>query len=367
VRAVRGLAAVSVVLLACGANAGHSSAPDEELPALLEMQSDGGAGGMGDVVGLALLRDGSVIVGDAANAQLVRIGTDGQVLQRTGRRGAASGEYSRLQWVGQCGNSLAVHDIALSRVTSLGDSLGAANLRTIPKAFDSRDVAGCLPDGRVVILDDSVTHPPAGVERRSLAVTAFDTRTNKADTLRRFAGNEVNFVQHLGTSIAVPLGKRTYVSVAGNILLVAESDRDSLWRLEEGRWSAVRLEGIPTSRRPTAVDAERARLSLSWAPRTIADKAFAPALLAETATSQVTPRIDGLVTADDGTAWVATQPSANGMRHWLAFNTSGKRMLSTEFTWLFEPRLVHGAHWWGVQRDSIGVESIVRYRVGLPR
>ena len=134
-------------------------APPDERPAVLDMQSDGGAGGMGDVVGFALLPDSSMLVGDADDAQLVRIASNGALVARVGKRGASIGEFSRLQWVGPCGNITAVHDIALSRLSLYNESFGAPVTKTIPKAFDSRDVAGCLGDGRVIILNDSFPRP----------------------------------------------------------------------------------------------------------------------------------------------------------------------------------------------------------------
>lgn len=366
-RPLRALAAVSVVLLACGANGGadaSASRSADELAVQREMQSDGGAGGMGDVVGFAVLRSGDVVVGDAANAQLVRIDTTGRNVSRAGRRGASTGEYSRLQWVGVCGTAVVAHDIALSRLTQLDDTLGVSGTRTIPKSFDSRDVAGCLADGRTLILNDSFPRPAAGVQRHPLALVAFDARTGRADTLRRFRGNEVNYVRHLGTSIAVPLGARTHIAVAGATVLVAESDADSLWRYDGVRWKAVALEGVPGPQRPNAAVAERARQALLWAPRTTADKAFAPALLAETSTAGQAPRIDALVAADDGTAWIGWTPAPNGMRNWVQYDANGKRTASAQFPWSFDARIVRGARWWGVERDSIGVESVVRYRVG---
>lgn len=362
---VRNVAAiVAMGLLACGANAvGDSRTSDERTP-VLEMRADGGEGGMGDVVGLGLLADGSVVVGDAANAQLVRIADNGALVSRVGRRGAAMGEYSRLQWIGTCGaTAMVVHDIALSRLSSLNEQLAVLTTKTIPKAFDSRDVAGCLSDGRVVILNDSFPRPPAGVLRRPLAIVAFDTKTNKADTLRRFRGNDMNNVRHLGTSIAVPLGARTFVSLAGARVFVVESDRDSLWRYDGGAWKAVAMPGIPAAQSPTPLDDQRARQVLSWAPRTAQDRAFVPNLLAETKTAAVAPRIDGIIGADDGTAWVGLKPNARGQRDWIAYDANGKRVASTQFVWTFEPRLVLGERWFGVQRDSIGVEIVVRYRL----
>ena len=369
-----GLGAIALILIACGANSLENGAAPDQRSAVLEMRSDGRDGGMGDIVGLGLLIDSSaaagaqadtaVIVGDAANAQIVRIGKNGKLTLRVGRKGAALGEYVRLQWAGTCaGEGIVVHDIALSRLSTLDTTLTAVRSRTIPKIFDSRDIAGCLANGRMLILNDSSTNKNNGVRRRPLSLVAFDMRTNRADTLRQFLGTEINYVKHLGTSIAVPLGARTHVSIEGSRLFAVESNLDSLWRYENNSWRSVHLEGIPTAKPPSAVDNQRARQALAWAPRTQEDRAFAPELLGETATATLAPRIDGLVAADDGTAWIGLKPNNNGQRDWVAYSGDGKRIASTHFTWTFEPRLVHGATWWGVERDSIGVETVVRYRV----
>ena len=360
--AKRGGTLIALVVLACGASS-LDTQPNDERTAQLEMQSDGGAGGMGDVVGFAMLPDSSIIVGDADDAQLVHIGANGAPVSRIGKRGASVGEFSRLQWVGTCGDATVAHDIALSRLSLFGDSLTVTAIKTIPKAFDSRDVAGCLSDGRVIILNDSLPRPYNGVTRRTLALAALDPRTGKADTLRKFAGSAYNFVRHLGTSIAVPLGARTVISIADNAVFAIETDRDTLWKFDGRTWHAVALRGIPDAQKPSALDDERARLALAWAPRTAQDRAFAPALLTETATASMTPRMDGLVGADDGSAWIAHMPDAKGIRTWVQYDAQGKRIASTHFVWTFEPRLVHDNHWWGVQRDSIGVESVVRYRI----
>ena len=371
----RGFGAVAIVLIACGANSMDSHSSPDERTAVLEMRSDATDGGMGDIVGLALRIDSSadagathidttVVVGNAADAQLVKIGSHGALLSRIGRKGAALGEYVRLQWVGTCdGAQIVVHDIALSRLSTLDAKLNAVSTKIIPKVFDSRDVAGCLPDGRILILNDSSKNKTSGVQRKPLALVAFDTKTGRADTLNRFRGTELNYVRHLGTFIAVPLGAKTLVSLVASRLFVAESNLDSLWRFENGKWSSVALEGIPTAKPPLTIDDQRARQALAWAPRTQQDREFAPGLLAETSTAVMAPRIDALIGADDGNAWIGLKPSANGQRDWVEYNAQGKRVARTRFVWTFDPRLIRGPNWWGVERDSIGVETVVRYRV----
>ena len=355
---------VAWVLIACGANVLDSAGATSAHDPVLEMRSGGGDGGMQDVVGLAVLPDSSVIVGDAAAAQVVHIGTDGRVVRRVGRKGSLIGEYQRLQWVGTCDDSvLYVHDIALSRISMLGSDLQTVNARTIPKNFDSRDVAGCLPGARVLILNDSAPNRVNGVFRRPLSLVRFDVPSGRADTVGLFAGAQVNFVRRLGTAIAVPMGARTHVSVVGAHILVAESDRDSLWRYDGSTWRSIALAGLPAAVAPSAADDKRARLALGWAPRTPQDRAFAPALLAETPTARLAPRIDGLIASSDGTAWVALKPDANAERMWINYSNDGKQLRTTRFAWTFEPREVRGATWWGIERDSIGVESVVRYRV----
>src|SRR4051812_42017088 len=107
----RGLGAVAIVLIACGASSIDQSVIADERTAVLEMRSEGSDGGMGDIVGLALrvdtiptpggnTVDTSVIAGNAADAQVVRVGPKGALIARVGRKGAALGEYVRLQWVG---------------------------------------------------------------------------------------------------------------------------------------------------------------------------------------------------------------------------------------------------------------------------
>jgi|GEM_PF-2248568 len=359
---------VALLLIACGARAIDTPARTEGVDPVLEMRADGGEGGMQDVVGLAVRADSSVVVGDAANAQVVHIAPDGHVMGRTGRKGSQAGEYQRLQWVGMCDDSLLyVHDIALSRLSLLSDKLEGSYLRTIPRSFDSRDIAGCLPSSRLLILNDSVSARAVGVFRRPLSLVRFDARTGRADTLRKFAGLQVNYVRRLGTAIAVPMGARTHVAIHGAQVLVAESDRDSLWRYDGNAWSSVALAKLPAAQTSTAADDKRARLALGWAPRTPQDRAFAPALLAETQTARVAPRIDGLVASSDGTAWIALKPDANAERAWIQYDAKGQQTGRTHFGWTFEPREVRGATWWGVERDSIGVETVVRYRVDTAR
>lgn len=359
------ISAAALALLACGARAVDDVSTIKVSEPVLEMKSDGGDGGMQDVVGLGIRADSSVVVGDAASAQVVHIAAAGSTVSRVGRRGSLVGEYQRLQWVGVCEDSvLLVHDIALSRVSTLGDKMQTVATRTVPKAFDSRDIAGCLSGSRVLILNDSSAYKAYGVYRRPMSLVGFNWRTGRADTIRKFQGNQINYVRRLGTAIAVPMGARTHVSTAANQIFVAESDQDSLWQFD-GRWHAVKLQNIPSARAPLAVDDQRARLALGWAPRTVQDRAFAPELLAETPTAKMGPRIDALIASDDGTAWVGLKPNTNGQRDWIAFNAKGEPTASTHFGWTFEPRVVRGATWWGVERDSIGVESVVRYRVQL--
>lgn len=357
--------AVAILLLACGARAADtSSSTTPQSDAVLEMRANGGAEGMQDVVGLALRNDRSVVVGDAAAAQIVHIDSAGTVLARAGRKGSLNGEYQRLQWTGFCDDSVTlVHDIALSRLSVVDAKMQPTSTRTIPKAFDSRDVGGCLANSRVLILNDSTQYKVFGVFRRPLSLVAFNWKTGRADTLRKFGGTEINFVRRLGAWINVPMGARTHVSTVANSILVAESDLDSLWRFDGTAWSAIALQKLPAAPATTAADDKRARLALGWAPRTESDRAFAPQLLAETRTAKTGPRIDGLIASDDGTAWVALKPDADGQREWIAYNVKGEPTGNAKFVWSFEPRAVRGSSWWGIERDSIGVENVVRYRV----
>lgn len=360
----RPFSAIAVVLLACGAHAVDTPPTIPQSEAVLEMRADGGAEGMQDVVGLALRPDSSVVVGDAGAAQIVHISAAGAVVTRAGRKGSLNGEYQRLQWVGFCDDSITlVHDIALSRLSVVNAAMQPQSARTIPKAFDSRDINGCLTNSRVLIMNDSNQYKVNGVFRRPLSLVAFNWKTGKADTLRKFGGTQINFVRKLGTAIDVPMGARTHVSTVANSILVAESDMDSLWRYDGAKWQAIALQKLPAPPQTTAVDDKRARLALGWAPRTAQDKAFAPALLAETQTAKTGPRIDGLIASDDGTAWVALKANADGQREWIGYAPDGHPTASAHFIWTFEPRAVRGSTWWGIERDSIGVENVVRYRV----
>ncbi|MGV3710325.1 MAG: hypothetical protein ACO1Q7_15945 [Gemmatimonas sp.] len=363
--------AVSVtmlLLLACGAGAVESKRSVPLGDPVLEMKSAGGDAGMQNVVGLGVGRDGAVIVGDAAAAQVVRVSVDGNTVSREGRRGSLAGEYQRLQWVGFCDDSvLLVHDIALARLSTLGDDMKPVANRSVPKAFDSRDVNGCLAGSRVLVLNDSSRAVAYGMYRRPMTLVGFNWRTGKADSIRQFRGNEINYMRQFGTSILVPMGARTLVSTVGANIVVAESDLDSLWRYDGSTWRSVRLKDVPAARAPSAMDDQRARLLLGWAPVTVQDRAFAPELLAATPTAKLGPRIEGLVASDDGTAWVGLRADAKGVREWVGYNERGEPKAATHFHWTFEPRVVRGATWWGIERDSIGVESVVRYRVnGTP-
>ena len=207
---------IALLLLACGATGGRTVPAVPFVEPVLEMRANGGAGGMQDIVGLGVHKDGTIVAGDAGNAQVLRFNADGTLAARAGGRGSTAGEYQRLQWVGICDDSiLLVHDIGLSRLSELGEGMHMTSMRSVPKAFDSRDVAGCLPDSRVLILNDSLVYRVVGVFRRPLSLVSFNWRTGHADTLRKFAGPQVNYVRRLGTAIAVPLGERTQVSVSG--------------------------------------------------------------------------------------------------------------------------------------------------------
>ena len=78
------ISAVALAVLACGARAVDNVSALEISEPVLEMKSDGGDGGMQDVVGLGLRADSSVIVGDAAGAQIVHISVTGSAVSPPG-------------------------------------------------------------------------------------------------------------------------------------------------------------------------------------------------------------------------------------------------------------------------------------------
>jgi len=310
-------------------------------------------------VGGLVLRGGTIAVGDAGNGVLFC--ADGALVGRAGGGGDGPGEFKTMasNWVAD-GPRLAIPDIGLRRVTVFTDSGHFVRSISI-RSWRPSDVAGVLPDGRVVIL---VSGP------QEVAPVVAVGEPGRVDTLAAIRGPTEARISY---PVETPKGPVTMVrllggclpqvfsAVVGSEIYVVRGDSGVVHRVGEG--GLERLYGTPTQPRVRRDDIEALQRMLRTAP---ADTLRA-AVERYGSVGEISPVVWSRLIVDPvGRLWLGRGSCAEGYPSTFeVVDTSGVLV-----GWSRVPpmafRAARGETALFTRADSLGVEYVEIFRVTYP-
>jgi hypothetical protein len=146
------------------------------------------------VAGATRLADGTIVIADAGASQIRAFGPSGELRWTAGREGEGPGEYRNIGWVRTHGDSLAVYDRALGRLTVLslgGDRIRTVTLRPAPGGLRPH-VLAVRPDGSMVVRVQQTITPniPPGVHQPVGFVALYSASGELADSVVSVGGRE---------------------------------------------------------------------------------------------------------------------------------------------------------------------------------
>jgi hypothetical protein len=361
---------VCLVLVACGSGDSRTESAQTESPQAgvsEALRLDGNAENLEEVNSLAISNDGEVALVQPASATLLVFGSDGTRQWSAGRSGRGPGEFVRPTIVGWRGDTLWASDPSLKRLTFFHDGElvrtsivspvsvrrgdGSAQALFYPMAVQSGDtlVGKILQPGggyEVVRVADGqqvdliVTVPPApsreGVQLASGGVGYLHVPYEEPRSYLAISPSGEN----------VAIADVDSSATSGHALRIRVYGPRGLQRFD----TTLHTPAVPISQRhvdsavsATTSDPTKRELIRKLIPR------FHPPIL-------------GFIISDQGDVWIGTEVGAADVE-WLKLDGDGRVVLRANLPRNTVPRLADDEQLWVVERDSLGVESVVQLKV----
>lgn len=334
----------------------------------------------GALVEVLPLSDGGFAVLDAQAAQVRVFDRSGQFRSALGARGDGPGEFQRPTTLAVLpGDTFAVFDSRSRRVTRFGPG-GTVSDVTLQDVQSRIVEAAFLRDGSLVgqsrWLAPGGASPPSrepSFVRDTAVLTVFDRTGVPRDTVDVVAGQES--VQYIEVSPqAVSVWKRPALFGRTNVFAVHTSgvwsstnDRFELrLRAQDGR--LVRIIRAPGLERPVT----------DRAAENIYEEAVSEADVPEERRQvdtwyslsphpELQPAYDDIAVDDRGRLWVRAWSGVEQPTRWWVFEESGRLLGAVQAPREIELTAVTCTDLWGIERDELNVEYVVRYALrGMP-
>ena len=316
-----------------------------------------------------LFPDGSAVVADRENGEVVVLSPDGTTHEVLARRGEGPGEVISPYSVFVLGqDSVLVPDDRLSRLTLfVGDSV--ARIVSLPRA-QHFGVAGIGSSGGLLLMDRYAYRSWVGIEEEWLAghMSLFDTETGALDTVASYDHRPRDTPGQRN-----PINALGEVTVATGRFVYTRSDRPEItWRLPDGtvtrivRWRAEPTLLTEELLEPVEAD-ERRRNRVAyphWPDSRIEEMTREDMADYHASIGRPLPFF-GSPFDDEGGVWLPSYRLAGSQEG------SPYTVISSDGEWLGEveapPRFrildVTGGLVLGVLRDEMDVESVVVYEL----
>jgi hypothetical protein len=315
--------------------------------------------------------DGSLVVADAGDYRLYVITPAGELQSEMGAPGPGPGEFRRIAGAIPVGaNSLVVFDPAALRLTSLdatGDVLETKRLQSPDDARYALDIyhlADRAEDGSVILIPRGRvvrTELEPGVRRETMPVLRYASDGERPVPLQ--ASQEFEIWDTEQGSIEVPHGDhRSVAAGAGRVVEVGHQEgRVRVWY----RDGSMREITLAMEQRPMHPSARGAWIA-SYTSR-IEDRSQrqqAEALLGQVPFPETTPYVSDVRVDQGGAIWLAVadlDPDRTSDR-WIRIDDDGRATDRVRIPLSLRPQVIDDTQVIGIWTDSLGVQSVRRYR-----
>lgn len=334
---------------------------------------DGGEAGLGLIADVAVLGDGTIVVGDAHLRHVRLFAPDGVSRTVVGRQGQGPGEFESIDvLISAAGDAAAVWDSRLARYT-LVSAEGALGRQTRLEPTGERARAtplGILPDGSILAADDPRLMPEDERYRADIGLIVYDPAGAFVREVARVPGVEMwNWVWEMGvTPSTVPFGRPTVYAADGSYVWVGTNDGYRIDRLSTGGdlVASVRVDREARALSPAVIEqyraAEREKAS-SGAAAKGGNDVFG--MMAEDAPyPDVLPHYDDLLVDRDGRLWVRDYVvDLDAPTRYVVFAPDGRVVATAELPARFRVEHIAEDRVLGVWRDAFDVERVRAYRL----
>lgn len=313
------------------------------------------------ITGTVESSDSLVIFADVGQGALVEVDVTGTRTRALGRRGPGPGEHLYIQWFGACSDStLALYDPGKNEVVLYDKYLTMVGMLRTPSKVSRMPALGCLIDERLLFGVEPGVITSLGPQKWPMTLVSLDLRKGQLDTIAELPGREMFASERYSANVQVPLGRRSLVATADQIVFAMESHGDSLSAFVRGGHRAVRLQDLPMPL-PRSVLLGRAKREIIEEFPERRNQRRAEQVLAEMQFGADAPRAERIVAIDDTTLWIGLPSPLDTARLWLKYRADGQ---ARAYVWLpssFRPLAASHGSMAGYVRDQAGLELPRRY------
>lgn len=315
------------------------------------------------VSGVSLLGGDTVVVVNGGSQEVRFYDADGHFLRSTGRKGKGPGEFQFPSGVWCVGDSLAVWDIPLRRLTVLGRDGRFVRVATLERKGLNTQMLGVFADGSFVTQDMWLSNVGGAMNPVFLRFAHFDADGRFSDSLPQQPNGRMGALGKSGLIGGPLFGMRT----------VATADAHSYW-VGTGQLPQVRRFGPdgtlrevvrwPDEDRTVAqADVDRYWAKMLEGPGSERRTAQIEELEHSMPVADSFPVFDFLQSTRNDGLWIQRyrRPGDDGPTRWLVVDSTGQlvaRISTPEKLRVFE---IGSDYVTGTQRDDMDVEHAVVY------
>lgn len=316
------------------------------------------------------LPDGRIAVVDGGNREVRVFGGDGGYVRSLGQEGEGPGDFRAPLWLWQRGDTLAVYDGEMQRVSwfsSEGQHLRQVRLRP-PAPGANR--AFLLADGRIVASVVDFRPAKSGFRPQPLHLVLHGSDGQALDTVGQYVWRRLGEVGPEGASFVTgPVFEpRARVSAGGSRIFVGTGvDRKVEVLQPDGTLARlVRWSGGDRSVSGRSVELFRSREfdEVSTGP----DSAAVRQRLDERPVADRFPTLDRLRVGRDGRLWVRRfqRPSWEDVQRWIVFGEDGALRCRLEMSGRFSLLEAGFDYVLGTWRDQLDVTHVRLHDLEIP-
>ncbi len=331
---------------------------------------------VGPVAGAFRLRDGRVVVADRGAHALRWFSPDGTLLTSEGGDGEGPGEFRWMSRLLEVGDSIAVYDSQLRRLSLFDDTGRFARL--INFSADRKAPLSVAPIGRLstgqwiaLATTEHTTGEPSGPRRDSTWIWMVQSDAASDTLIASLPGSDVLIAATEGFLgvLPSPFGRTTTIRAHDGTLLVGTADT---YRLDGLDFQGRLITSIRLQQERTPLDSASARQMIDSLRRSFSGNrlpmAFAQAYreaLSKVELPAFVPPYSTFRIADDSTIWVEDFVPAGhaGATDWKVFLADGRWQGTVTLPPGFMPTQIAQHEILGVWTDPDGVDHVVAYAV----